>query len=349
VADTSELQSEFDDIERLVAQLNAVDVIGMPAMKGKVVVIDTTPVKGTNDFLENILTLEEMPDIFLHTYVYNPGTPFNAATKDTNPGIPTTSHHVKLSYASFDRFTRITPSGATGPTLSHNPFIGPDPIAAKFGGGATSLDNVPGIKITRGTASSEGSWLLDTGAAASMISTAQAAKLHVFYKTGTFGTDTPVLVDENGNIVEDQFTLAISGIGGDGQIMLAGFYLDSLILRTMEGSLADDDPNNFRFFGAPVLVNDISLKDPNTGETLTLDGIFGMNFLVPSTPVNMADPLMGLAPVPGYFDWVTFDEPNGILGLNLDPTLFDEVPEPASLMLLASGALGLLCRRPRKS
>src|SRR5206468_489843 len=49
------------------------------------------------------------------------------------------------------------------------------------------------------------------------------------------------------------------------------------------------------------------------------DGVFGMNFLVSSTPLDSTDPLALFQPSQGFFNWITFDEPNGILGLNFDP------------------------------
>jgi hypothetical protein len=309
----------LDEIGQLIAELSAVDVIGMPAMKGKVIVIDPTRINNLGAFFNNIDLYEEVPDVFIHTYAYNPGTPFNPATAATDPGIPTTSHHVKLSYASFDGFTQVTPAGSPGPSLEHNPFIGKDPVRAALG---IPQPNTPGIKITRQvgavTLSSEGNWLLDTGAAASMISEAQAANLDVFYKSGTKGTATPILVDALGVDIPDQFTLAIGGIGG--QVTVAGFWLDSLLVRTAEGNPAlDSDKHHLHYLRTPVLVNDISLKNPVTGQTITLDGIFGMNMLVSSTPVDSLDPLSVFAPTQGFFNWITFDEPNGILGLNFDP------------------------------
>ncbi len=352
--DTFDLPNNLDETTQMIGQLNATDVIGMPAMKGKVVVIDPTRVNNLGDFFANIDTINDMPDVFLHTYVYAPNTPYNALAKDTNPGIPTTSHHVKLSYASFDRFIQLTSSNAdapVAPTLTHNPFIGTDPVALLFPDPQHPVENVPGIRITRGTYASEGNWLLDTGAVASMISTFQAANLHVHYLAGTFGTAAPVLVDDSGTPLTDQFTLAIGGIGGD-PVTLAGFFLDSLLLRTMEGTSSGNDQFNIRFLGAPVLVNDISLQDQATGKILTLDGIFGMNFLISSTPIDQSDPydpMAGFAPVQGYFDWITFDEPAGILGLNFDPALGLDTatPEPGSLALLAGGMLALLGRRRR--
>jgi hypothetical protein len=90
----------------------------------------------------------------------------------------------------------------------------------------------------------------------------------------------------------------------------------------MEGNAANDnDPKHFRFIDAPVLVNDISLKDPNSSRALTLDGIFGMNFLVASTLIEYTDIGGGvLLPLPtliahGGFDFAVFDEAAGLLKL----------------------------------
>ncbi|HUO10441.1 MAG TPA: hypothetical protein VM008_19205 [Phycisphaerae bacterium] len=309
-----------DEVDQIIAGLNAIDVVGMPAMQGKVMVLDPKPVNNFNA-LDNWDFNSPIPDIFLRTYLYQPGTPYTpnktASDGTADPGIPTTDHHIKLSYGSFDQFTTTTPTGAPGPTLAHNPFIGENPVDL-FEGKPTAP--VPGIKITLTTngitQTSEGNWLLDTGAAASIISQHQAANLGVSYKAGTFGTDTPDLVDSTGHDIPNQFQFQIQGVGGIET--LAGFYLDSLLLRTMEGSAANDnDPHNLRFRGAPVLVGDITLTDPVSQMTLTLDGVFGMNFLIASLDPSGLDGLSIPPIATNYFDWITFDEPNGILGLDV--------------------------------
>jgi hypothetical protein len=276
--------------------LLGLDIFGMPAMQGKVVVMDPKP-------LDTFLDL-------MRTYVYDPGTPFDPAQMDTNPGIPATNRHVRLRYANFERFTRTLPAGAEGPTLSRNPFIGPDPVAALDP--SAPPDSTPGVTIALGAKQATGSFLFDTGSAASFISTDQAAMIDVRYRAGTRGTDNPELevFDPNnpsapGTLLPNQFQLTISGIGGDQ--VAAGFFLDSLRVPTVEG-----DPLNF--VGAPVLVVDISVQDPLTLETLTLDGVFGMNFLVASAFV-IEDPFT-IGPFnTGPFEWVVFDEPNGVLGV----------------------------------
>jgi len=296
------------------------NVMGMPAMKGKVVVFDPKPV---NTLLDT-----------MRTYIYDKGTPYNYDLRDSDPGIPRTTRTIKLSYGSFNQFTQtgtldannnlvqLPPDqlAANMPTLEHNPFIGPNPVNP-------AGDTTPPVKISFNNHTAEGSFLLDTGAAASMISTTLANQLAVRYRPGTRDTDNPVLETYNpsnpsaaGTQIADQFQLDIGGVGGTTRV--AGFYLNSLLVRTMEGNAANDnDPKHFRFLDAPVLVNDVSLKDPNSSTALTLDGIFGVNFLVASALIEYTD-LGGGVVVPfptmlsqGAFDWAVFDESAGQLKL----------------------------------
>jgi hypothetical protein len=298
--------AEFTD-NPLLADLN---IFGMPAMDGKVVVMDPTTVDfGGPNFQGQI-----------NTWIYNPGTPFNPGAINSDPGIPNVGRHVQLSYGDFSRFTRVTPIEASnlglGPELASNPFIGPDPNPGIPDNGK------PPVTITYGGESSTGSFLLDTGAAASMISIDQARALNIRYQPGTEGTNNPELETFDplnpgapGTLIPDelQYDLDITGFGGT--IKRSGFYLDSLLLPTIEGNT---DPNNhLNYMGAPVLVSDITLQDPVTMETLTLDGIFGMNFLVASAFIEGLE----FDVVDGPFRWLTFDEPNQMLGLQLKDVL----------------------------
>ncbi|MCY2952081.1 MAG: pepsin/retropepsin-like aspartic protease family protein [Planctomycetota bacterium] len=267
--------------------LGNLDVVGMPALIGKVVVIDPKPV---NQF-----------DDTMRTYVYDPRTPFNLNQAKRNPGIPTTNRHVRLSYASFARFTHATPRNAQPPTLTKNPFIGPDPTAHPN----AKPDTTPPITLMHAGKLSTASFLLDTGAAASMISTEQAAALGITYAKGTRGTNSPLL---DGIPKTKQFILTVGGIGGGNKS--AGFFLDELRVPTRQG-----DPLIYK--PAPVLVCDITVQDPATKQQFTLDGIFGMNLLTATAQLGE-----GLIPeigklVEGAFDWIVFDEPNAILGLQL--------------------------------
>lgn len=260
--------------------IGPLDIFGMPVMQGKVVVMDPSPINN----LAN-----------MRTYLYSPGTPFHSTTATTDPGIPPTNLHVKLSYALLKRYTQVTPAGASYPAFTSNPFVGPAPGVAG--------DTTPPITIGEGGLSTSGSFLLDTGSQSSFISDAMAAKVHVYYKAGTEGTDNPVLVDGNGNTIPDQFVIPIGGTGGTTNA--AGFYLNSLTVPTQEGT-------PIKFTRAPVLVTDVTVEDPINHQTLTLDGDIGMNYLVSSSTIagGTGDEH------PGDFTWLTLDQPKGVLGLD---------------------------------
>ena len=303
------------------------DIYGMPTMLGKVVVMDPKPINDLSDFT-------------MYTYLYEPNTPYNPNAALTNPGIPSTSHHVQLSYGDFSRFTQTTPDGSAGPNLAHNPMIGPDPTATA---GAAVGDNSPPISVNFLGHHAEGTFLLDTGASASFISSALAEQLHVRYVPGSEGSINPRLETFDplnpgaaGTEIGNQFQFSVQGIGGTGTV--SGFFLDDMILHTLEGGLLDSDPNNIRFVGAPVAVLDVTVENPlDPLDTLTLDGIFGMNFMIASAMVDLSEVSAG------PFSWVTFDEPNGILGLDLIA-----VPEPSSLVTAGLGLVALVGYRWRR-
>ena len=88
------------------------DIVGMPVISGKIVVLDPRDVNSMTDKIR--------------TYVYDAKT----AAVEYHAPIPVTSMRVKLTSVSFRRFTK-TSSGAQPPAIVGNPMIGPDP----FGGG----------------------------------------------------------------------------------------------------------------------------------------------------------------------------------------------------------------------
>lgn len=152
---------------------------------------------------------------------------------------------------------------------------------------------VPDVTITLGATDVEGDWLLDTGAACSMISTNAARRLG--------------LVDAAGAPVKSpDFTLPVGGVGG-GHHDLPGFRLDQLTLETTDGrTLVFPDP--------AVVVHDVSTKDDD-GDTITLDGILGMNLLLPSgSGMTM---LGATRQLPGPFERVVIDVPGKRLGVRL--------------------------------
>ena len=231
------------------------DVAGMPAIAGKVVVIDTKPLANFDK---------------LHTIVVAPG--------DRN--IPKTSRHVPLTYVSFARFTKTTPAGATGPNVSANPMIGPDPFAAK--------DSHKPIIVTHRGKSASGTFLFDTGAATSMISTKLAQQLGIQIAK------------------EQKFSLPIGGLGG--QKNASGLFVDRVEIPTRENN------RPIVYSKAPLLVCDITVTDAE-GKQFTLDGVLGMNYFVASAEITG-----GLLPdigkiVNGPFRYIVIDHARGELGM----------------------------------
>ena len=237
--------------------LDLLSLIGPEAVAGKVVVIDPKP---ANTF-----------DDTMRTYVYDEGTPPNTDpdTMEDDPGIPTVSNTVQLSYGDDSSFTSLTPGVANSADEHGLPFVGPSPIDPVNG------DTTPPVSFSLGTDSGTGSFLLDTAAATSMISLANAASLGVTYAAGTFGTSSASLVGVPAN---QQFRLTVGSLAGP--VTLAGFYLDTLTLQSNAGPIEFDH--------VPLLVGDVALTNPTTDATTTLDGVLGMNLFsatASSTPM----------------------------------------------------------------
>jgi hypothetical protein len=208
--------------------------------------------------------------------------------------IPAVDSTIPLSYVDFTRFTKLEPAGAPSVTLAPNPMIGPSPFATGDKSGAVTMTH--GGKTTTLTI------LLDTGAASSMISSKKAKELGIVVGDDGKLTNVPA---------KEQFTLPIGGIGGSKNVN--GFYVDAIVLPVNKG-----EP--IRYVKAPVLVLDISVKDDKTGEKYTLDGVFGMNYLVASASVSMGLGGMGGGVDDmhdGAFDGFVIDHVKKTLGLKL--------------------------------
>jgi len=268
-------------------QIGAIDdplmqgIVGMPAMKNLVAVLDLRP--------------EMFRPGRVRTYLLDP-------RKDRD-SIPKTDRHVMMSYASSARFGRIEPAGAPAPAGAEVPFVGPSPYAL-VDGSKNSRADAPQVVVTLNGRQSTGSWLFDTGAFVSVLSSQQARNLGVTYTRGTEGTRSPQL---DGVPAGDQFISAISGVGGER--WAAGFFLDALILPTREG-----DPIIYK--KAPVLVHDFTVVAPGSQqESVMIDGILAMNYFVGSFHVK------GEAwhDTDSPYEFVVFDAAAGTLGLRLKP------------------------------
>ncbi len=319
-----------------LADFSQLGIVGMPAMAGRVSVIDPK--------LAEVSIEDLTPANTIHTYVYDP-----AVAPEEGPGIPTPDLHVELTMKSFDRFTQTAPSGAAGPSLNENPFIGPDPLAALEG--VTPLPTTPpGITVSRGGSQMTGTFLLDTGSQISSISSAMALGLGVrYWQPGDPGYDPgapETLVNAvDGALIPNQFTVSIGGIAGTTTI--AGFHLDALLVRTLEGNPPDDgDSNHLRFVSAPVFVHDIELMDPVTLDTFTFDGILGTNLLFGSGDLSA---LSGFdVPFrPGPFELLVLDFESATPSLGL--VLPAAAPVPLALQGLTAGLIGLVGVRQLRS
>lgn len=315
------------------------NLVGMPALKNKVMVVDARLYNHLQSLDENTLEvkyssqIENLPDFpqsslevpfpQLQTWVYDKGDTAagHTSTPLFNPGIPTGQHVVRMSYADFSGFTQITPSNAIAPTLAHNPFVGPAPFSTPGAG------DPPGITIQRQSGSTQktadGTWLFDTGAQISFMSSAMALSLGVQLSFDSNGD--PVLTDlATGTSPDGLFSVALGGAGGEAGTLL-GFRVDELMIPTTDGFI--------RLHDVQIGVLDVTVTDAQ-GHTYTLDGDLGMNTLLPTMDVGAGNITAGA------FDFISFDESTGLLTLT-DTT----IPEPTTLAFFGFSGLLLLRRR----
>ena len=219
-----------------------VDVVGMPAIEKLVIEIEPRPVEDrrrpgggrADDPLQALEELQELlrpPIVRLHGPQKRP--------RNIDLVIP-------LEYMDFNRRRLPTNSGPL-PELAPNPMI-------------------TGITLEHGGRTVTGDWLLDTGAAASIISSALAKKIGLLDAAGQ-PTRPP------------DFSLVMGGIRGSLKED-AGFIVDRLRVPA-------DHERTLEFRNVRVLVRDIGIQ-LGADRIVVLDGVFGMNLLLPSA-TGLAD------------------------------------------------------------
>lgn len=209
----------------LLQQLGAgVDVVGMPAIQRLVVEIVPTAPKAQVE-IEDLHELLQPPLVRLH---------------EARPRVAPRDFVVPLEYMDFNRRRHPQNAGPL-PALAANPVI-------------------TGITVDHDGRSMAGEWLLDTGAASSLISSAHAQRLG--------------LLDEAGKPArEPDFRLTVTGISGTPREH-PGFVVD--LVRVP----ADRD-RAIEYRRVHVIVRDVLVR-LDDGRDVTLDGVFGMNLLLAS-------------------------------------------------------------------
>src|SRR3989339_82623 len=216
--------------------IGPIDLIGIPAMAGKVVVFDTGVTNSLMD-LGDINDIWEINDISLGEFAAN-------IIEPDNPNIPQVDFEIPLIFENFlstDNPENIPPL----PVGAYNPLI--KNVTVEYNG----------VSVT-------GNWLLDTGAAASIMNSDTA------YRFG--------LINDSGEpLITPDYTLLIGGVGGTAEI--PGYILNKLSIPTMSGF-------NLVYASPRIAVHDIAVYDFKTEEWIVLDGIFGDNFLTLSTKIE---------------------------------------------------------------
>lgn len=221
-------------------------------------------------------------------------------------GTPSGSHNVTFSLAMKDFVNSGTAqlSGTGVPDYAKNPTFQHVTIRNDSGQGVLSVTNQ--------------TWLFDTGSQSTMISFDAAKALGLVSGSSTFAE----------LLAESPIKLAASGIG----CITEPVYLP--VLTIGEISIPDADGNDVIWRDVDVAVLNIA----------GLDGVFGLNLLLPATTFDIAT-LTEYNSSGGWFDNIAFEvlsADQGELRLLYNP---NAVPEPATMALLLCGAAALLRRR----
>jgi len=223
------------------------------------------------------IDLVGVPVMTSNVVVFNPA-PTNNMEYFTAKILPPKSEEIpSVDFEIALRFKRYTTEQnpetvAPLPILAYNPVI--DNIATARAGNLTT-----------------GTWLFDTGATLSLISTSGAFELG--------------LIDSSGDpAITPDFTAQVGGVGGT--VVIPGFIVDSLTIPTISGY-------DLVFKNARIAVHDVTFYDWDTQTLVTLDGVFGSNFLCAT--MNLATWETAATP----FDSVVLDTNRGTLGFDVNP------------------------------
>ena len=238
VQKNSRLQLSLKRPEGLLALAGPMDVAGMPAIGKMVVEIDPTPMrprKGSPNAKPDI-DLESLlgggPAVKLHDRKARP-----KASKDRELIL------IALEYNDYNLRKHPDNRGPL-PELAASPVI-------------------PNIVSRQQQTTFTGNWLLDTGAAASIVSVKHAQALGIYKEDGT-----PARAAD--------FTVPLGGIGGEGDGVKPadGYIIDSITIKARDGKTLE-------FRNVHIVVKDVGTK-LDDGREVILDGVLGMNLLLPS-------------------------------------------------------------------
>lgn len=246
--------------------MGEINVVGMPAIRQFVVEIDPAPMMALGNLLSfgqgNNSNLDQAAAADILDNLDDVGVGPATTLHPQNYRAPQYDVAIPLALRNFSRRHNPQDQGPL-PALADNPVI-------------------ENIQTETAGKSFTGTWLLDTGAPASIISTKHAQALG--------------LVDQQGNPTRSaDFTLPLGGVGGDVK-PVPGFRVAFMRVPTDDGRIIE-------YRNVSLLVTDVSAK-LDTGEVVTLDGIFGTNFLFPTVAgLSMGMP-SHFAPGPWSRIWI---------------------------------------------
>ncbi len=212
-----------------------------------------------------------------------------------DPAIPQTN----VTFSVYlDDFVGDPPPGETLPSHADNPVVRNITIKHTRDGNTLSI--------------ADNDWLFDTGSASTFMSFAKAQAVSLI--APSYADLNDYLPD---HIAAGGLVNEIGGIGG-GTVIAPILRIDEIRIAAREGF-------DVVWQNIDVLVVDIEVPT-SPGETL--EGVLGLNLLVPAATVDPNDPLGWLDDISlGYFDAIVFDATNsGNVKLRLYCELAPEAP-----------------------